>query len=888
MSWLSRLRHTFRSGKLDDELDEELRSHLEMRVADNINAGMALAEARHDAQKRFGNLGLMKEDARETDIIGWLDTVTGDLRYAIRVLRKNPGFALTAVLTLALGIGVNTAFFSVVNGVLLNPLPYPRPEQLVTLGESKPNFINGSISYANFFDWQKDNRSFSSMAISRGYGFTLTGLGDAEQLDAKFVSSDYFVVLGANPVIGRTFIPGEDKIGAAPIALIGAGFWKRKFGASRGVLGKSITLDGKSYTIVGVIPEAFDLYRSAHPTDVYVPIGQWSNPLLPNREAGLGIHGVARLKVGVSIEQARADMERVTANLAAIYPDADKGIGAHLVPLTESLLGNVRPVLLVLLGAVGFVLLIACFNVASLMLARSTNRTREFAVRVALGAGRWRLIRQILTESTLLSVIGGGLGLLLAQWITRAALRLVPTEMPRAADIHLDSHVLIFTAAISLLAGILFGLAPALKSSDLFLSETLKESGRGSNGTRHRAQSVFVILEMAMALVLLIGAGLMARTLARLWEIQPGFDAHNVLTFNISMPPSINGASAATIRAAFRNVHDKFASLPSVQAESFNWGSIPLTAWDDEQLFWLDNQPKPSNENEMNWALSYVVEPDYLKTMGIPVVRGRFFTDADNENSRHVVVIDEVFAHKFFGNEDPLGRHLTLQQGEIKAEIVGVVPHVKQWGLDSDESQQLRAELYVPFMQLPDGAMKLAPAGTTIMVRSDGSDPALFDSLRRVNKLMSEEQVIYGAQTMEEIISASLAARRFSMILLGVFAGMALILSSVGIYGVISYLVGQRTHEIGVRIALGARRWDVLNLILSQGAKLTVVGIVIGVGASLGLTKLMARMLYGVSASDPLTFIGVAMLLALVALAACYIPTRRAMRVDPMVALRCE
>jgi predicted permease len=888
MSWLSRLRHTFRSGKLADELDEELRSHLEMRVADNIAAGMGPAEARHDAQKRFGNSSVVKEDARETDIITWLDTIGGDLRYATRVLRKNPGFALTAVLTLALGIGANTAFFSVVNGVLINPLPYPQAEQLVTLHESKPNFLSGSISYANFFDWQKDNRSFTSMAISRGYGFSLTGLDDAEQLDARFISSDYFVVLGANPVIGRTFAPGEDKIGAAPIALIGAGFWKRKFGSSADVLGKSVTLDGKSYTIVGVIPEAFDLYRSAHPTDVYVPIGQWSNPLLPNRDAGLGIHGVARLKAGVTIEQARADMERVTANLAAIYPDADKGIGAHLVPFRESLLGNVRPILLVLFGAVGFVLLIACFNVASLMLARSTSRTREFAVRVALGAGRSRLIRQILTESISLSAIGGAFGLLLAQWVTRAALRMLPEEMPRAADIHVDSHVLIFTVVISLLAGILFGLAPALKSSELFLSETLKESGRGSSGTRHRAQSVFVVLEMAMALVLLIGAGLMGRTLSRLWDVQPGFDPHNVLTFNISLPPSMNDASPGAIRAAFRNVHEEFASLSGVQAVSVSWGAIPLSPNDDEQLFWLDNQPKPSNVNDMNWALSYVVEPDYLKTLRIPVVRGRFFSDADSESTRPVAVIDEVFAHKFFGKEDPLGRHITLQQGEVKAEIMGIVPHVKQWGLDSDETQQLRAELYVPFMQLPDAAMKLAPTGTTLMVRSDGSDPKLFDSLRRVNKQMSEEQIIYGAQTMEEIISASLAARRFAMILLGVFAGLALMLASVGIYGVISYLVGQRTHEIGVRIALGARRWDVLNLILSQGAKLTLLGIVIGVAASLGLTKLMARMLYGVSASDPLTFIGVAILLSFVALGACYIPTRRAMRLDPMVALRCE
>jgi len=887
MSWFSRLRGTWRRDKLDNDLDEELRSHIEMRVADNISAGMSPRDARYDAQKRFGNSTLLKEDTRETDIIGWLDTVAGDFRYAVRILRKNPGFTLIAIFTLALGIGCNTGFFSVVNGVLLNPLPYRHPEELVTLGESKPNFTNGSISYPNFVDWQKDNHVFLSMAIGRDYGFTLTGLGDAEQVVAKLISSDYFSVLGANPLIGRTFAPGEDKIGAAPIVLISAGLWKRKFASSPDALGKSLILDGKSYTLVGVIPEVFDLYRSAHPTDVYVPIGQWNHPGLNVRGAGLGIHGVARFKPGVTMEQARADMERVTANLAAMYPDWDQGIGANLIAFKRALLGDVQPLLLVLLGAVGFVLLIACFNVASLMLARSTGRTREFAVRVALGAGRGRLIRQLLTESTLLALVGGGLGLIVAHWTTRAALKMLPADMPRAADIHLDSHVLVFTGAISLLAGILFGLVPALKSSDLFLSDTLKQSGRGSSGSRHRAQSIFVVLEMAMAVVLLVGAGLMARTLSRLWDIQPGFDPHNVLTFSVSLPASMSEASPDATRASYRAVGDKFGSVPGVEAVSASWGAVPLGP-DDEQLFWLDNQLKPSSEHDMNWTISYVVEPDYLKVMRIPLARGRFFTAADNEHSPRVAVIDEVFAHKFFGNTDPLGRHITFQQGEVRTEIIGVVPHVKQWGLDSDDAQQLRAEVYVPFMQLPDPAMKLAASGTAVMVRSDGSNAGLFDSLRLANRQLSAEQVIYGAQTMEQIISASLSARRFSMILLAVFAALALILSSVGIYGVISYLVGQRTHEIGVRIALGARRLDVLNLILSQGAKLALLGIVIGVAASLALTRLMARMLYGVSSSDPLTFVGVALVLGLVTLAACYIPTRRAMRVDPIVALRCE
>jgi predicted permease len=887
MPWWRRLHGTLRKENLSDELDEEFRTHLEMRATDNLVAGMSPEEARHDAQRRFGNSTLVKENARASDSIVWLDTLAGDLRYALRMLRKNPAYTFIAVLTMALGIGCNTAFFSVVNSVLLNPLPFPRAEQLVTLGESKPNFANGSISYPNFMDWEKDNSSFSAMAIARGYGFSLTGLGDAEQVSARFVSSKYFSILGARPLLGRDFSLGEDHLGAPPIALITASFWKRKFSASTDVVGKSLTLDGQSYSIVGVIPNGFDLHRNTTPTDVYVPIGQWTNPLLPRRGAGLGIHGIARLKPGVTIDQARADMQRVTANLAATYPDEDKGIGANLTPLRRALFGEVQPILLVLFGAVGFVLLIATFNVASLTLARSTSRAREFAVRAALGAGRGRLVRQLLTESTLLASIGGMLGWLAAHWTVNTALGMLPAEVPRSADAGLNSNVLVFTVAVSIVSGIFVGVFPALKSSGLFLAGALKESGRGQSGTRHRAQNVFVVLEMAMALMLLIGAGLTARTLAGLWQTNPGFDPHDVMTFSLAMPPSMNYADPAAIRAAFRNTEQKLDSASGVQALSTSWGAVPLSN-DDEQLFWLDDQPKPANENEMNWTISYVVDPGYLDVMRVPLIRGRFFTVADNENSRGVAVVDEVFAKKFFGDKDPLGHYLHLQHSERPAEIVGIVGHVKQWGLDADDAQQLRAEAYFPFQQLPDAAMKLAPSGTNFIVRSDGSNPALFNTLRAANKQISSEQVIYGAQTMEEIISSSLSARRFAMILFGIFATLALVLAAVGIYGVISYLVGQRTHEIGVRIALGAHRRDVLRLVLSQGARLTALGIAVGLFASLALARLMSRLLYGVSPTDPLTFIAVAIILASVALAACYVPARRAMAVDPITALRCE
>ncbi|HEV2297443.1 MAG TPA: ABC transporter permease [Candidatus Acidoferrales bacterium] len=817
-----------------------------------------------------------------------MGTLLQDLRYAIRILLKSPGFTAIAVMTLALGIGANTALFSVVNGVLLNPLPYPHPEQLVTLHGSKPNFPTGSISYPNFLDWQKDNRTFSAMAISRGYSFSLTGSGDAEQENGEFVSSDFFALLDVKPEIGRLFAPGEDRIGAAPIVIISAGLWKRKFGSGRDALGKSLTLDGRNYTIVGVIPATFNFrVGSFRPSEVYVPIGQWNNNSLLNRGAGLGLHGIGRLKPGITLAQARADMDEVTRSLAAAYPDNDKGLGAAIIPLKESMVGRIEPILLVLFGAVGFVLLIACVNVANLLLARSTGRAREFAIRAALGAGQDRLLRQLLTESVLLAVAGGTCGLLLANWGTQAALEALPITLPRAGEVGMDARVLIFSAAISLFAGILFGLAPALKTSQPNLHEALKEGGRGASGARRGVHGVFVVAEMAMAVVLLVGAGLMIRSLASLWSVNPGFNPKNVLVFGLSLPPSLMKASPDAIRSAFREVDNKLKSTVGVQAVSATWAAIPM-AGEDDTVFWIAGQPKPASQNEMNWALNYVVEPDYLEAMGIPLERGRFFTPQDNEHAQLVTVVDDVFARKYFGDEDPIGKRIILDNGERQPQIVGIVGHVKQWGLDSDDSNSLRAQFYFPFMQLSDSGMALSPSGTAMIVRSAIASPGLFDSIRRKLQQLNSEYVVFGAQTMDEIISSSLSTRSFSMILLGCFAALALVLSSIGIYGVISYLAGQRTHEIGVRLALGAQRRDVLRLVLGEGVKMALIGVAIGLAAAIGLTRLMSTLLYGVSATDPLTFAGVAILLIIVALAACYIPARRAMRVDPMVALRYE
>ena len=811
-----------------------------------------------------------------------MHTLWQDLRLGLRMLLKNPGFSGVVVLTLALGIGADVALFSVVNGVLLNPLPFPQPDQLVTLDQSKPNFDMGAIPYPNFRDLQKDNTTFSAMAISRGYGFSLIGSGEAERVSARFVSADFFSVLDVKPALGRAFASGEDEPGVGPVAMISDDLWQRKFGSGQDAVGKGLTLDDKTYTIVGVVPANFSLYRG---TDVYVPIGQWNNPALKIRSAALGLHGIGRLKPGVTIEQAQADLNSVMGRLAATYPNTNKGNGAKVSSLKQRMIGGIGSTLWLLLGAVGSVLLIACVNVSNLLLARSTGRTREFAIRAALGAGRWRLLRQSLTESMLLALAGGGLGLVVASWGTNAALAVLPTTLPRAAEVRLDTRVLIFTVAISLFTGILAGLAPALRTSKWRLSENLKEGGRGASRARGRAQGLMVAVEMALAVVLLIGAGLMIRSLRALWNVDPGFRSDNVLTFSLSLSPSMRTASPKATRAALRELSDQIASSPGIRAVSFSAGAIPL-AGEDDLFFWVEGQPKPASQSEMSMALVYRVEPGYLTAMGVPLKRGRFFTDQDDERSQSVVVIDEVFARKHFGDADPVGKRI-LQDGGDPQQIIGVVGHVKQWSIDADDEQTLQAQLYEPFRQFSDNSMNGLAAGLGVVTRFEGAS-APFESIRRVVQSRNNQNVISRPQTMNEVIAASLAQQRFLMILLDSFAVTALLLASLGLYGVISYLVGQRTQELGIRLALGAQRKDVLRLVLSHGMKMALGGVALGLAAALGLTRLLGRMLYGVSATDPLTFAVITLLLVTVALVACLVPARRATKVDPLVALRYE
>jgi predicted permease len=722
------------------------------------------------------------------------------------------------------------------------------------------------------------------MAIYRNQDYNFTGPSESERLTGYMISADFFSTLGVKPLLGRAFLHAEDQVGAAPVVILGGGLWKRRFGSSLDILGKSIVLNGASYTIVGVISPTFTFY--GHDREVYTPIGQWNDPSFRDRRINVSARAFGRLLPGLSLSQAKADMDGVARNLAAAFPEANKDVGITLVSMKEDIVGNVQPILLVLLAAVGFVLLIACANVANLLLARSMGRSREFAIRAAVGASQARVIRQLLTESVLLAGFGGALGLLIAFWGTKAVLGTLPGALPRANEVSLDSRVLLFTLALSLFAGIIFGLAPALKSSRVDLQEALKESGRGSSGVRHRLQGVFVTAEVAIALVLLVGAGLMVRSLAALWRVDPGFNPGHAITFALSMPATAKTSSAET-RARLRYFDAKMHEVPGVQAVSITLGSRPMIH-NSAESFWIEGQPKPANLQDMHQAMFYLVEAGFQQAMGITLQRGRFVTAQDNEHAPVVVDIDDVFARAYFPNENPIGKRINLATFNVQAEIVGVVGHIKQWGLDADAKAGIQAQFHYPFMQLPERLMPLVADSVAVVLRTEGDPAAVMGSVRRAVEEIDSRQVIYNVITMDEVVSNSFAARRLSMILLAVFAALALVLACAGIYGVISYLVGQRTHEIGVRIALGAQRGDVLRLVLGHGARMALLGVGIGVVAALALTRLMSRLLFGVSATDPLTFTAVAILLTLVALAACYIPARRAMRVDPIVALRCE
>jgi putative ABC transport system permease protein len=883
-TFISRLTAVARSRELDRDMDDEMASHLDEAADEYVRRGLSREDARRAAARDFGGITRVKELHRELRSFTWPDNLRQDLQYSLRRLVKDPSFTLIAVATLALGIGVNTAIFSIVNSVLLNPLPYPAADQLVAVYSRTADDAKAWSSYPNFLDWARDNQSFSDLAAFRPDDLNLIGLGQPERVPVEMVSAGFCRLLGLQPILGRTFVAADDQLGATPVVLITESFWNRKFGASPSAIGKTLTLSGTSYGIIGVVPATFQFFaRNFHPSDVYLPIGSWNAPGFRNRKVSMAMDVIGRLKPGVSLERAIGDMQALARGLAEQHPASNNGTSVTLVPLKSDLVGPVKPLLLLLVIAVLFVFLIAGVNVANLLLARSSRRAAEVAIRSALGASRSRIVRQFLTESVMLALLGGVLGSLAAFWGTRAALAVLPTILlPRADEIRVDERVLLFTTVTSVVAGVLFGLVPALSASRL----DLRARGPRHGGTHHRTRGVFVGAEIALAVVLLLGAGLMIRSLTVALRMDPGFDSDHVLMARVSFP--VSTTSPDRVRAVWRQMRQKFAGIPGIRASSLSASSVPMTNDFSTLPFWLEGQPKPSTPAEMKWALSYVVEADYVKVMGIPVKRGRFLTGSDTELSPPVIVIDDQFARRHFGDQDPVGRRINIDLLNITAEIVGVVGHVRQWGLDENAASPHPAQCYLSIFQLPEHVMPLAATDISLVFRTADAPLAAVGPIRRALEEVNGQFVMYGERAMDAAMSDRLAARRFSMIVLGVFAALALSMACVGIYGVISHLVGERTHEIAIRLALGAERRDVFRMVLRDGARMALRGAAVGLVAALTLTRFMTSMLFGISAHDPATVLGVVSLLTVVALAACYFPARRATRIDPMVALRTD
>lgn len=893
MSLISRVVSVFRPERLSREIKEEQEFHIACRIEEFVGEGMDEEAADRRATLEFGNRSRAQADSHDAKLVLWLESTAQDVRYGTRTLLKSRSFAAVAVLTLALGIGANTATFSVVNSVLLSPLPYHDSNRLICLFEEIPSSKRSSISYPNLVDWRDMNHSFSSIAGYHGTDVNILWNGEAEHLPGEMISAGLFEILGINPIAGRTFSKSDDRLGAAPTIVISEGLWKRKFGSMPNIVGQTLTVDGTPRTIIGVVSSTFHFPLATSISDVYEPMGNWNEPqFYANRAAGAVWFAVGPLRPGVTLDAARADMQRVSHQLAMNYPAVDGSVKANLVPLKEVLVGDMRLALLVLQGAVLFVLLISCVNVANLLLARSTSREREFAIRLAVGAGKIRIIRQLLTESILLALIGGALGLLVAKFGIAAALTVLPQTVLRPDEIGLNLPVLLFTFSVSLAAGVLFGVAPAFKTRLAEIGSALKESGRTMAGSRHHNRGVFVVLEMAMALVLLVGAGLMIRTLVALWGVDPGFNPHRVMTFSVSPQASLRKEKPAGIRSFLRQMHGKVASIPGVDAVSLGGYASPMNG-DQEWYFWFVGRPKPAHVNDLPMALAYIVEPDYLNALQLHLKRGRFLTNTDNELSAKVVVIDETMAEKYFPGQNPIGQYLDFDTdpqnpGRIpNPQIVGIVAHVNQWGLASDASNPLQAQMYLPIAQIPDKEMSGFGQDIRMYVRTKRAD-ITFESLRKQLLSLDRGLVVFDNQSMEQIVSRSIASKRFTMALLVVFAGIALVMASVGIYGVLAHLVGQRRQEIGIRMALGAAPWEVLRMILADGGRMVLAGIVVGVTLALALTQLMSSMLFGVKPTDLLTFALVVVALCSTAFLACYAPARSAMKMDPMIALRNE
>src|SRR5262245_12409978 len=889
MYWLrliyTRLYGLLRKNRIEQEMEDEMRFHLLMRTRVNIERGMRPEEAEREARRRFGNVGKIKDLGRDIKGGGFMDTLLQDLRYGARMLLKHPGFTLIAVLTLALGIGANTAIFSVVNGVLLRQLPYEEPERLALIRQQALSHGLESLPIAasEFTDYRNQTQSFTHLTAFDTADFNLTGGDLPERVSGARVSASLFPLLGVKPQLGRTFSADENEPGRNNVVLLSHALWSRRFAADPGIIGGTLALSGHSYTVIGVMPPSFQFPMSlfgmkggtfTHPAESWPPLAFSADLLRVRNSRWLGVIG--RLKPGVTLAQANADVDAVAKRMPQQYPEnyPPEGWGSKAYSLHEQIVGRMRLPLLILLGAVSLVLLIACANVASLLLARSTVRRKEIAVRAALGASRRRITRQLLTESLLLAFCGGGLGLLIALWGTNQLVSLSAQTLPRMKEVSLDGRVLGFTLAISMLTGLFFGLAPVIEASKLNLNEVLNEGGRTMTGSagQKRLRSLIVVAEFALALMLLIGGGLLSRSFWRLQNVSPGFDPENLLTFQITLPwKSYPGSQY--VGAFFQQAVARIARLPGFKAVGAA-SILPLSGSNNDEGFVIEGRPyrdiKDLGDEEFR-----AVTPDYFRAIGIPLLKGRFFNDADNADAPGVTIINQAFAERHFRGEEPVGKRIT-RDGPRGTNlhwitIVGVVGDVRHSGLNLET----KPEFYMPHLQEPRSSMSL--------VARVGSDPVgLSATIRREIRALDAQLPVYTLRTMDRIVAESVAPQRLSPLLFGGFAALSLTLSAIYIYGVMSYAVAQRMHEIGIRVALGARSRDVLKLVVTQGMKPAMAGIAIGLAAAFGLTRLMRNLLFDVSATDPLTFAVITLLLATIGLFACWIPARRATKVDPM------
>lgn len=803
-----------------------------------------------------------------------------DFRYALRSLSSNPGFTVVAILTLALGIGANTAIFSVINAVLLRPLPFHAPNQLCIITERLPAVPMVGPSYENFQDFRDRARSFSAMSATRITTLTLTGSAQPERLPAQMTSASMFPLLGVSAHWGRTFAPAEDRAGGPQVVLLGYGFWRRHFTGSEDVLGKSLILDNQSYTVIGVLPADYQLLV---PSDVYIPFEPWAKTLPDDRNWHPGITAVARLRDGVSLPDAQSEMKVLAANLAHEYPTFDSDMGADVTSMRDRLVANIRPALLVMLAAVGLVLLIACGNIANLLLARATARRQEIAVRSAMGASRARLVWQLLTESMLLALLGAGVGVLFAWSSMTGLLRLAGTAVPNLSPVTLDSRVLLFAATLAVLSGVLFGVAPAWQASRVDLRDILNEGARGSTGSRHGGyvRSALIVAEVALALMLLVGAGLLLRSFDRLSRQLPGFQPQNLLVADV--PLSTNAyAKSADRMTFFDDVLEKLRATPGVTSAG-GATTLPVTGTGSAIHFNIEGRaPKTAHDYVI---IGYrPVTSGYLETLAVPLVRGRLIAPSDTDSAPYVAVINEAAVRQYFPDADPIGKRIQLGAVPDKSvpwmEVVGIVGDVKQ-----DLAGEPKAEMYVPVRQ---GDSLLPVFTLSLVVRTQRDPLSEASALRSAVRDINPDQPVVRVRTMQENISGSVSEPRFRATLLAIFAGTAFVLAIVGLYGLMVYTVTQRVPEIGIRMALGAGRRDVFGMVITQGLTLATYGVMIGVAGSLALGRVLSGFLYGVRPTDPVTILGVAALLMLVALVASYLPARRAVRVDPIVALRYE